>query len=109
VHFRIASPADHAPDYYGIDTPPMREKLLAATIRSSSMRRTISAATVLQFLSSTASYRAMGETGRDRSARNSPTMSFTGDYPNFMLRCQGGRAKARVQQLVQLLADSRWP
>ncbi len=58
VHFRIASPPPTAwPCFYGVDTPPQREKLLAATMTEDEMRDHL-AVDSLKFISLDGLYRA---------------------------------------------------
>lgn len=79
VHFRIASPPIKFPDYYGIDMPE-QDKLLAAKMTLEEMRAYLGVES-LSFISIDGLYRALGESGRDKSAPQFTDHYFTGDYP----------------------------
>ncbi len=71
VHMRVASPPTEHSCFYGVDTPE-RSKLLAARMDVQGMAEYIQADS-LAFVSIDGLYRAVGEAGRNPSARNTAT------------------------------------
>ncbi len=100
VHFRISSPPITHPDYYGIDTPE-RKNLLAATHSLEEMRRYIGCDS-LAFLSVDGIYRAMGETGRDRTCPQFTDHCFTGDYPTGLTDQNDTGTKQTLSMLAEI-------
>lgn len=83
VHMRIASPPTAHSCFYGVDTPE-RDKLLAARMDVSAMRKHINADS-LAFLTIDGLYRAAGKAeGRDSASPAYCDACFTGDYPTFL-------------------------
>jgi amidophosphoribosyltransferase len=79
VHMKISSPPIKYPDYYGIDTPDVRE-LLAANNTIEEMRKIIGVKT-LSFLSIDGVYKALGQKKRNNQNPQFTDHCFTGDYP----------------------------
>jgi amidophosphoribosyltransferase len=80
VHFRIASPPNAWPCFYGVDTPE-RSKLLAAQMTEAEMRDWIGVDS-LRFISLDGLYRAVGEArGRDPDHPQYCDACFSGQYP----------------------------
>jgi amidophosphoribosyltransferase len=80
VHFRIASPPNEWPCFYGVDTPE-REKLIAASMTEEQMRDHLGVDS-LRFVSLDGLYRACGEAGgRDAAQPQYCDACFSGDYP----------------------------
>jgi len=79
VHMKISSPPIKYPDYYGIDTPDVRE-LLAANNSVDEMRKIIGVKT-LSFLSIDGVYKALGQKKRNNQNPQFTDHCFTGDYP----------------------------
>ena len=79
IHLCISSPPIKYPDYYGIDTPNIKE-LIAANHSIEEMKKIIGVDT-LQFLSIDGLYRALGFEKRDDKNPQFTDHCFTGDYP----------------------------
>ncbi len=79
IHLCISSPPIKYPDYYGIDTPNIKE-LIAANHSIEEMKKIIGVDT-LQFLSIDGLYRALGLEKRDNKNPQFTDHCFTGDYP----------------------------
>ncbi len=80
VHFRIASPPNAWPCFYGVDTPD-RTKLLAARMTEDEMRAWVGVNS-LKFISLDGLYRAVGEAeGRNDSCPQYCDACFSGEYP----------------------------
>ncbi len=94
VHMRISSPPIKHPDFYGIDTPRVKD-LLAANMSIEEMRAFVGA-TSLAFISIDGLYRALGYDGRDMRSPQFTDHCFTGDYPTRLVDLDG------VTQNVQM-------
>ena len=79
VHMKISSPPIKFPDYYGIDTPDVRE-LLAANNSVNEMGKIIGVKT-LSFLSIDGVYNALIQKKRNNQNPQFTDHCFTGDYP----------------------------
>ena len=79
IHLCISSPPIKYPDYYGIDTPNVKD-LIAANHTLDEIRKIIGVDT-LQFLTIEGLYKALGFEGRDNSNPQFTDHCFTGDYP----------------------------
>ena len=101
VHMRITSPPIKFPDYYGIDTPHVKD-LLAANMSIEDMRAYVGA-TSLAFLSVDGLYRALGHDGRDDRLPAFTDHCFTGDYPTHLVDLDGVTEGHRMS----LLAEAR--
>ena len=101
VHMRISSPPIMHPDFYGIDTPRVKD-LLAANMSVDEMRDYVGA-TSLAFLSVDGLYRALGYDGRDMRNPAFTDHCFTGDYPTGLTDIEG----ASQGQQMSLLAEVR--
>jgi amidophosphoribosyltransferase len=101
VHMRISSPPITHPDFYGIDTPRVKD-LLAANMTLEEMRAYMGA-TSLAFISIDGLYRALGHDGRDARAPLFTDHCFTGDYPTRLVDLDGVTNNAQLS----LLADVR--
>ncbi len=101
VHMRISSPPIKHPDFYGIDTPRVKD-LLAANMSVKEMRRFMGA-TSLAFISVDGLYRAIGYDGRDRRQPQFTDHCFTGDYPTRLVDVDGSRHSVQLS----LLSDVR--
>jgi len=101
VHMRISSPPITHPDFYGIDTPRVKD-LLAANMSVEEMRAFVGA-TSLAFISIDGLYRSLGYDGRDMRSPQFTDHCFTGDYPTRLVDLDG------VTQNVQmsLLSEAR--
>ncbi|HYM32697.1 MAG TPA: amidophosphoribosyltransferase [Candidatus Cybelea sp.] len=88
VHMRIASPPTTHSCFYGVDTPE-RSKLLAAKHDVEAMAKLIGVDS-LAFVSMDGLYRAMGESGRDKSAPQYCDACFSGEYPIALTDHFGG-------------------
>ena len=82
VHMRIACPPIKYPDYYGIDTPDVKD-LLAATHTLEEMRGMLECDS-LAFLSVDGTYRALGIPKRDARNPQFTDHCFTGCYPTHL-------------------------
>ena len=82
VHFRVASPPTAHSCFYGVDTPE-RSKLLAARMELEPMREFIKADS-LAFISIDGLYRAVGQSGRDKTSPQFCDACFTGEYPTSL-------------------------
>ena len=91
---RISSPPIKHPDFYGIDTPRVKD-LLAANMSIEEMRAFVGA-TSLAFISIDGLYRALGYDGRDMRSPQFTDHCFTGDYPTRLVDLDG------VTQNVQM-------
>lgn len=94
VHMRISSPPIKHPDFYGIDTPRVKD-LLAANMSIEEMRAFVGA-TSLAFISIDGLYRSLGYDGRDMRSPQFTDHCFTGDYPTRLVDLDG------VTQNVQM-------
>ena len=94
IHFRVASPPIKHPDFYGIDTPRVKD-LLAANMSIEEMRAFVGA-TSLAFISIDGLYRSLGYDGRDMRSPQFTDHCFTGDYPTRLVDLDG------VTQNVQM-------
>ncbi len=101
VHMRISSPPIMHPDFYGIDTPRVKD-LLAANMSVEEMRAYVGA-TSLAFISVDGLYRALGHDARDARAPQFTDHCFTGDYPTRLVDLDGVTQNAQLS----LLADGR--
>jgi amidophosphoribosyltransferase len=101
VHMRITSPPIKHPDFYGIDTPRVKD-LLAANMTVDEMRAYVGA-TSLAFLSVDGLYRALGYDQRDNRNPAFTDHCFTGDYPTRLVDLDG----VTQNQQMSLLADVR--
>lgn len=101
VHMRITSPPIKYPDYYGIDTPHVKD-LLAANMSVEAMRAYVGA-TSLAFLSVDGLYRALGFDGRDDRQPAFTDHCFTGDYPTRLVDLDG----VTEGQQMSFLAEAR--
>ncbi len=101
VHMRISSPPITHPDFYGIDTPRVKD-LLAANMSVEEMRAFVGA-TSLAFISIDGLYRSLGYDGRDMRSPQFTDHCFTGDYPTRLVDLDG------VTQNLQmsLLSEAR--
>ena len=79
IHLCISSPPIKHPDYYGIDTPNVKD-LIAANHSIEEIKKIIGVDT-LQFLSIDGLYRALGFNKRDNQNPQFTDHCFTGDYP----------------------------
>jgi amidophosphoribosyltransferase len=79
IHLCISSPPIKYPDYYGIDTPNVKD-LIAANHSIEEIRKIIGVDT-LQYLSIDGLYRALGKDKRDEKNPQFTDHCFTGDYP----------------------------
>ena len=79
IHLCISSPPIKFPDYYGIDTPNIKD-LIAANHTNEEIRKIIGV-TTLQYLSIDGLYRALGFDKRDNKNPQFTDHCFTGDYP----------------------------
>jgi len=79
IHLCISSPPIKYPDYYGIDTPNIKD-LIAANHSVEEIRKIIGVDT-LQFLTIEGLYRALGYSERDNSNPQFTDHCFTGNYP----------------------------
>ncbi len=79
IHLCISSPPIKHPDYYGIDTPNVKD-LIAANHSIKEIKKIIGVST-LQFLSIDGLYRALGYNKRDNQSPQFTDHCFTGDYP----------------------------
>jgi amidophosphoribosyltransferase len=79
IHLCISSPPIKYPDYYGIDTPNIKD-LIAANHSVKEIQKIIGVDT-LQFLSIDGLYRALGFNERDNKNPQFTDHCFTGDYP----------------------------
>ena len=79
IHLCISSPPIKFPDYYGIDTPNIKD-LIAANHTNEEIRKIIGV-TTLQYLSIDGLYRALGFEKRDNKNPQFTDHCFTGDYP----------------------------
>ena len=79
VHLCISSPPIKFPDYYGIDTPNIKD-LIAAQHSLEEMKKIIGVDT-LQFLSIDGLYKALGHQKRNNDKPQFTDHCFTGDYP----------------------------
>ena len=79
IHLCISSPPIKYPDYYGIDTPNIKD-LIAANNTIEEIRKIIGVDT-LQFLSIDGLYRALGHDKRNNIDPQFTDHCFTGDYP----------------------------
>ena len=79
IHLCISSPPIKYPDYYGIDTPNIKD-LIAANHSTEDIRKIIGVDT-LQYLTIDGLYRALGFEKRDNSNPQFTDHCFTGDYP----------------------------
>ena len=98
---RISSPPITHPDFYGIDTPRVKD-LLAANMSVEEMRAFVGA-TSLAFISIDGLYRSLGYDGRDMRSPQFTDHCFTGDYPTRLVDLDG------VTQNLQmsLLSEAR--
>jgi amidophosphoribosyltransferase len=101
VHMRISSPPIMHPDFYGIDTPRVKD-LLAANMTVEQMREYVGA-TSLAFISVDGLYRSLGYDGRDDRSPQFTDHCFTGDYPTRLADLDGTMHNAQMS----LLADVR--
>jgi amidophosphoribosyltransferase len=101
VHMRISSPPIKYPDFYGIDTPRVKD-LLAANMSVEEMRAFVGA-TSLAFLSVDGLYRSLGYDRRDERMPAFTDHCFTGDYPTRLVDIDG----VSQNQQMSLLADAR--
>jgi amidophosphoribosyltransferase len=99
VHMRIASPPITHPDFYGIDTPRVKE-LLAANMTIGEMRDFMGA-TSLAFISVDGIYRALGYDGRDARSPQMTDHCFTGDYPTRLVDQDGQTRPAQLSLLSE--------
>jgi amidophosphoribosyltransferase len=99
VHMRISSPPIRHPDFYGIDTPRVKD-LLAANNTIEEMRAHMGADS-LAFLSVDGLYRAMGQDARDARSPQFTDHCFTGDYPTRLVDQTGPG-----QRELSLLAEA---
>ena len=79
VHMKVSSPPIKYPDYYGIDTPDVRD-LIAANNSIEEIRKLIGVKT-LSFLSIDGMYKALGKEKRNNLNPQFTDHCFTGDYP----------------------------
>ncbi len=79
VHMRISSPPTTHSCFYGIDTPST-EELLAHRYSTEQIRELIGADS-LAYISIDGLYRAVGESGRNKSKPQYCDACFTGEYP----------------------------
>jgi len=79
IHLCISCPPIKYPDYYGIDTPNIKD-LIAANHSIDEIKKIIGVDTI-QFLSIDGLYRALGYEKRDSSTPQFTDHCFTGDYP----------------------------
>ena len=79
VHMKVSSPPIKYPDYYGIDTPDVRD-LIAANNSIEEIRKLIGVKT-LSFLSIDGMYKALGKEKRNNLKPQFTDHCFTGDYP----------------------------
>ena len=79
IHLCISSPPIKHPDYYGIDTPNIKD-LIAANHSNEEIRKIIGVDT-LQYLSIEGLYRALGHEKRNEKNPQFTDHCFTGDYP----------------------------
>ncbi len=79
IHLCISSPPIKYPDYYGIDTPNIKD-LIAANHSIDEMQKIIGVNT-LKFLSIDGLYRALGCKKRDNTNPEFTDHCFTGEYP----------------------------
>ena len=79
IHLCISSPPIKHPDYYGIDTPNVKD-LIAANNSIEEIKKIIGVDT-LQFLSIDGLYRALGFDKRNNQDPQFTDHCFTGDYP----------------------------
>ena len=100
VHMRISSPPIMFPDFYGIDTPRVKD-LLAANMTVEEMRAFVGA-TSLAFISIDGLYRALGYDGRDARSPNFTDHCFTGDYPTRLVDLEGATQNAQMSLLSEV-------
>jgi amidophosphoribosyltransferase len=100
VHMRISSPPIKHPDFYGIDTPRVKD-LLAANMTIEEMRDYVGA-TSLAFLSVDGLYRALGFDGRDDRLPAFTDHCFTGDYPTGLTDIEGASAGHQMSFLAEV-------
>jgi amidophosphoribosyltransferase len=100
VHMRISSPPIKHPDFYGIDTPRVKD-LLAANMTIEEMRAYVGA-TSLAFLSVDGLYRALGFDGRDDRLPAFTDHCFTGDYPTGLTDIEGASNGHQMSLLVEV-------
>ena len=79
IHLCISSPPIKFPDYYGIDTPNIKD-LIAANHSVEEIKKIIGVNS-LQFLTIDGLYRALGKDKRDNQNPQFTDHCFTGDYP----------------------------
>jgi len=79
IHLCISSPPIKHPDYYGIDTPNVKD-LIAANHSVDEIKKIIGVDT-MQFLTIDGLYRALGFDKRDKQNPQFTDHCFTGDYP----------------------------
>jgi amidophosphoribosyltransferase len=99
VHMRISSPPISHPDFYGIDTPRVKD-LLAAN-HSIEQMRAFMGATSLAFISVDGIYRALGHAGRNNRAPQFTDHCFTGDYPTRLADRDGLGTGTQLSLLVE--------
>ncbi len=100
VHMRISSPPIKFPDFYGIDTPRVKD-LLAANMSVEEMRVYVGA-TSLAFLSVDGLYRALGFDGRDDRLPAFTDHCFTGDYPTGLTDIEGASNGHQMSFLAEV-------
>jgi amidophosphoribosyltransferase len=100
VHMRISSPPILYPDFYGIDTPRVKD-LLAANMTLDEMRDFMGA-TSLAFLSIDGLYKSMGYDSRDTRAPEFTDHCFTGDYPTRLVDQHGPAGTAQLSLLSEV-------
>jgi amidophosphoribosyltransferase len=100
VHMRISSPPIKHPDFYGIDTPRVKD-LLAANMSIEEMRAYVGA-TSLAFLSVDGLYRALGYDGRDDRQPAFTDHCFTGDYPTGLTDLEGASNGHQMSLLAEV-------
>ncbi len=100
VHMRISSPPIRYPDFYGIDTPLVKD-LLAANMSIDEMRDYVGA-TSLAFLSVDGLYRALGFDGRDDRLPAFTDHCFTGDYPTGLTDIEGASNGHQMSLLAEV-------
>ncbi len=100
VHMRISSPPIKFPDFYGIDTPRVKD-LLAANMTIEEMRDYVGA-TSLAFLSVDGLYRALGFDRRDDRLPAFTDHCFTGDYPTGLTDIEGASNGHQMSLLAEV-------
>jgi amidophosphoribosyltransferase len=100
VHLRVTSPPIKYPDFYGIDTPRVKD-LLAANMSVEEMRAYMGA-TSLAFLSVDGLYRALGYDGRDQRNPAFTDHCFTGDYPTRLVDLDGVTQNLQMSLLAEV-------